>query len=388
MSKPTPVPITPSVLTWAMRESGYTPESLAKDLKVSTETIAAWLGGSKQPNLTEFWKLVSLLKRPPATFLLPTSPISTPLPIQFRRPSGASRSDLTTRERHAIRGARRLQETVSWILRELEEQPAHLPQFGIVQHVEQIAPQVRQLLTASLNGSFGTDWQDSSDAWEDWRKAVEGAGILVFQFSMGKEAVGGFSLWDDVAPVIAINTAWNSAARIFSLFHELGHLVTRTSSACLEARGNKLSTHADETERWCERFAAAVLIPRESLAGFLEDHLKWHPGQQIVRLDSAKRIANNFRVSLRSSVLRLIELGWASWSLYQEIPPYSDDKPKGGGGTGRVRGEIREDQYGERTVNLFVRALQHDILGRSEVLDYLDMPDSYLDGIQERQTTG
>ena len=39
MSKPTPVPITPSVLTWAMHESGYTPESLAKELKVSTEQL-------------------------------------------------------------------------------------------------------------------------------------------------------------------------------------------------------------------------------------------------------------------------------------------------------------------------------------------------------------
>src|SRR5439155_6464845 len=140
------------------------------------------------------------------------------------------------------------------------------------------------------------------------------------------------------------------------------------------------------TERWCERFAAALLIPSGSLTDFLQSNSLWHLGQQITDLNTAKRIAGHFKVSLRAAVLRVIELGWAQWSLYQQIPVYSDDKPKGGGGTGRVRGEIKEDQYGKRTLNLFVRALEHDLLGRAEVLDYLDLPDSHLEGLQ-RQTT-
>ena len=47
---------------------------------------------------------------------------------------------------------------------------------------------------------------------------------------------------------------------------------------------------------------------------------------------------------------------------------------------------IKEDQYGKRTVDLFVRAIQRDILDRAEVLDYLDIPDSHLDEIQQRTT--
>jgi Zn-dependent peptidase ImmA (M78 family) len=239
-------------------------------------------------------------------------------------------------------------------------------------------------LTANLNGSFGQDWEDTADAWETWREALEESGVLVFQFSLGKDAIGGFSLWDMNAPVIAVNTAWNSAARIFSLFHEFGHLITRTSSACLEPRKHALSQQHDHIERWCERFAAAVLIPADSLKKFLLSRYKSISGLEITNLEDAKRVASHFKVSLRASVLRLIELGWATWSLYDQIPPYSDDKPKGGGGSGRVRGEIKEDQYGERTVELFARALKNEVVGRPQVLDYLDIPDSYLDQIQQR----
>ena len=381
------VPITPAVLGWAMRESGYTPASLAQGLKVSPETIADWLDERSKPSLTQFRKLAVALKRPPATFLLPNPPASPAIQVQFRRPANAARTELLTRERHAIREAKRLQETISWILSELHEQPPQLPQHAITEQVEEVAPAVRQLVTGSLNGSFGSEWESPSNAFDDWRDAVEETGVLVFQLSLGTQAVGGFSLWDEYAPVIAVNTAWNTSARIFSLFHEFGHLLTRTSSACLDARGRSLSANHDPTERWCERLAAAILIPRESLTQFLAEHLNWHVNERIVHLKNAKRIANHFKVSLRSSVLRLIELGLASWSLYEEIPPYSDNKPKGGGGGGRVRGEIREDQYGERTINLFGRALHEDILGRSEVMDYLDVPDSYLDRIQQRQTS-
>lgn len=384
MSKATLVPITPSVLNWAMGESGYTKESLAHDLKIPSETLRGWLEEGRQPSLTEFRKLVSLLKRTPSTFLLPSPPDQSGFTIQFRRPTKAGRSLLLRKERHAIREARRIQEAISWITNQLDEQLSELPQYSISNDVETVAHSIRFQLTSNLNGSFGESWQDTKDAWEDWRAAVERAGILVFQFPLGKEGVGGFSLWDKKAPLIAVNTAWNSAARIFSLLHELGHLVTRTSSACLELRGHSIHGSQDHIERWCEQFAAAVLIPADSLRQFLQNYFKPLSIKQVTNLEDAKRVASYFKASLRSSVLRLIELNLASWSLYEEIPPISDEKKKGGGGSGRVRGQIKEDQYGERTVDLFVRALNEEILDRSKVLDYLDIPDSYLDKIQQR----
>jgi len=41
-----------------------------------------------------------------------------------------------------------------------------------------------------------------------------------------------------------VNTYWNAAARIFTLFHELAHLATRTDSICVE---NDLETEIRDT---------------------------------------------------------------------------------------------------------------------------------------------
>ena len=50
VGKPTLVSITPSVLTWAMRESGYEPDFVAGKVGVPPATLTKWLHGRDQPN--------------------------------------------------------------------------------------------------------------------------------------------------------------------------------------------------------------------------------------------------------------------------------------------------------------------------------------------------
>ena len=88
-----------------------------------------------------------------------------------------------------------------------------------------------------------------------------------------------------------------------------------------------------------------------------------------------------FKVSLRAAVIALIHGRLATWELYREIPQTYDAKPKMGGGTGRSRREIREDQFGKRTAGLFVTAVHRDVISRSQALDYLDIPDVEFDRI-------
>lgn len=94
------------------------------------------------------------------------------------------------------------------------------------------------------------------------------------------------------------------------------------------------------------------------------------------------RLASRFKVSLHAATLRLIEMGVATWDLYAAIPPVSEHKPSGGGGRGRERGEIRAGQYGERAVGLMVRAMNRDVLGRTDVLDVLNISDADLSRLE------
>jgi Zn-dependent peptidase ImmA (M78 family) len=191
--------------------------------------------------------------------------------------------------------------------------------------------------------------------------------------SLVDDACRGFSLWDEYAPLIAANTAWNAEARAFTLFHEYAHLLTRTPSACLEGAFRRASRHDDPDERWCERFAAAVILPREDLRSFLLDH-GVRRRQTVADLNLVRSVARHFNASLRATTLSLIEMGQATWSLYAALPPGGERRPHGGGGAGRTRIQIRQDQYGARTFDTFSHALQQEVLSRGDILDYLDVP--------------
>ena len=355
------VPIAPDVLRWAVGESGVSIAEVLKAADADEAEFEAWLERRAKPTITQVKRLASKLHRQVAVFLLPSVPTETRLQIEFRHPIGQRARPLNAVERRYLRRARRLQETHAWLIHELERDPAQLPARSLSTEPEQAAQSVRLQLGIGESDQFG--WKNASVAFDVWRRAVEALGVTVVLFPMSTGACRGFSLWEDVSPLIAVNTAWRDEARIYTLFHELGHLVTRTNSACSESPATPDSR--DPVERWCEEFAAAVMMPRESL----------RVADQVTNVSTLSKLAQRHRVSLRAMAIRLIGLGKASWSLYKEIPPASDAKSRGGGGgTGRNRREIRQDEIGGRGTEIFVAAVQRDIISESQALDYLDIP--------------
>lgn len=386
MGKPNRVPIAPDVLRWAIRESGFSRDQVAESIGVDTADLQAWEKESASPTLTQFRKLASTLKRTPASLLLPSAPEVAPLSVQFRHPPNADRTKPSPEERRYLREAGRIQDAAKWIIGELGETVSKLPVYSTASDVEQVGQYARHKLLPMLPSPL-SEWESHAQAFHSWRAAFEATGVLVFLFPLGKKSARGFSLWDELAPLIAVNTAWNHAARIFSLFHEYGHLLTRSSSVCLERSGPRLSKPTDKAERWCEEFAAAALLPWGGVETLLRRRFGWRPGALVEDLGVPRAIANAFKVSWRAATIRLIERGAASWDLYTKIPAFTDDKGGGGGGGGgRDRGEIKESQYGQRTVDLFVRALDRQVLGRGDVLDYLDVTDRALDRLQGAAT--
>jgi Zn-dependent peptidase ImmA (M78 family)/transcriptional regulator with XRE-family HTH domain len=380
VAKPTLIPVTPSVLTWAVKESGYGPATVAAKVGVPPATFAAWLRGDEQPRLSQFRKLANALKRTPATLLLSRPPQTPATAVAFRGAPGAERSDLLPTERRYLREARRLQNLARWLQTELGEEVRALPHFRIAAEPETVAEQLRLFFPAP-NGT--TSVRTPAQAFRWWRGALERRGVLVFGFPLGRHGIHGFSLPHETAPVVAFNTWWRNEVRSFTLFHEFGHLLTRTASACLEA-GPRFARPSDSIERWCEQFSAALLLPREAVQKFLTEDLGRPATLRVEELDVPTRIASRFKVSLRAATLRLIEMKLAAWDLYAQIPPVSENKPPGGGGRGRERGEIREGQYGDRTVGLIVRALNRDVLGRTDVLDVLNISDGDLSKLERK----
>lgn len=391
----TAVPISGHVLAWTREEACLTESDLAKRVKVPVESITSWEAGETRPTRGQFTKLVKALRRPSAVFFLPEPPASAGMPTKLRSAPALDSHKLGPEEARQIRRARRLQQIMSWVLRDerqesvaLAKQGPALEQRGVTlarhstgANPVEVASTERRLSGISANDQIA--WHSPSRAFKAWRKWLETRSVLVMQLSMGKHNIRGFGVWDDYAPLVAVNTAYHPTARIFTLFHEVGHLLTRTDSACYSfiqpSRVDPVS------ERWCERFAASFLLPEGGLRAEAVRH-GISPESPTVAPDKARLIANRFSVSTRAAALRLQELGLGKPDLYEEvIRQYASgdwNSSSGGGGRGMTAPEKRIGELGTYLPSMLFRAEARGRLTTRDLADYLKLKTGQLDDLR------
>jgi Zn-dependent peptidase ImmA (M78 family)/transcriptional regulator with XRE-family HTH domain len=365
------VPITSSVVTWAREQSGLTVEEVARRMKLSQEDIEAWESGTSLPTSGQFTALRNVFKRPSALFFLPEPPAEAGMPTALRRAPALGNHTLGPEEIRQIRWARRLQDVTAWVSKDRDQSRVVLPQHRLNEKPQLVAAHDR--VDSGISTATQLSWSGTSEAFRSWRSWLEDQGVLVLQLSMGKNNIRGFSTWDDFAPLVAVNSAYHPTARIFSLFHEVAHLTTRTDAACQNfIVPNGRDT---QTERWCERYAAAFLIPSNELRTLVDSY-----GISISRKvddpDTARRIANRFKVSTRAMAIRLQELGLADPALYSAVAAQFADRDwntpsKGGGGQPATKKRIT--QLGVRLPSTLVSASDAGRLTTRDLSDYLHL---------------
>jgi Zn-dependent peptidase ImmA (M78 family) len=258
-----------------------------------------------------------------------------------------------------------MQRLLHWILSKNQESATHLPE----------TPQDMDPLLAGttlrnwVGVSFASQqrWPSARVALEAWRAAFEERGIHVLQLQLGGWGLRGFSLFDQLAPVIAVNTAENYEARAFTLFHELAHLASGTESVCLERVGGRSSR---TLERWCEEVASAALLPPAEISR-LANSLA-HQATDEFHLVSL--VASASKASLRATALALIRQTLVNRDVYEDIEeraPALDKEKRLGGGGGQRAPERRKGELGIRTVSLVLGALEHSLLTERDARNYL-----------------
>lgn len=365
------VSINGSVLAWARREDGLTPGELADLMKVPVDDIRSWEAGRDYPTRGQFTRLAKALARPTAIFYLPEAPTEGGIPVKFRRAPGPVEHRLGRNELRQIRQAQRLQEVVSWVVEDSGAGPVRIAPVDRRRDPSRVGEEERAASGVSVAEQTG--WPTAYEAFRNWRGVLEDRGILAFQMRLGKDGIRGFSIWDDYAPVAAVNTAYHPTARIFTLFHEVGHLLTRTEGSCLGfVAPGEAETGA---ERWCEQFAASYLVPA---AGLRSEAARQGVTEES-KLDdprTARRLANRFSVSTRAMAVRLQTIGLAEAGLYGAVVsafPNQDWPSGGGGGGGQTAPRRRITELGRLLPQLLFSAADRGRLNRRDLTDYLDL---------------
>ena len=129
--------------------------------------------------------------------------------------------------------------------------------------IDTIADSVREYLGIPLEQQFG--WKDTESALENWRQALLRAGVYVFKDQFRQDNFSGFCLYDDEFPIVYVNNTTTKTRQIFTLFHELGHLLFHTSGVDTldDDYIDALPRDEKRIEIICNRLAARLLVPED-----------------------------------------------------------------------------------------------------------------------------
>ncbi len=246
-------------------------------------------------------------------FKVPVSVLFFPEPPDVPEPSRSFRTlperefaGLPTRMHLLVRKAQACQISLT----ELTEGRRPVEQ-SILRAFRDSAPdpeEVRAILGVSLEDQRG--WTDTPTAFKEWRDALYEAGVFVFKDAFREDDYCGFSIYDPELPVIYVNSSRSATRQIFTLFHELGHLLRETSGLDPVPADvlDRLPTASRSVETRCKRFAADLLLPPAEFDRLMADE---QPSQS-----AAVRIAEDLNLSREMVYRHFLDRGWISVEAY------------------------------------------------------------------------
>jgi transcriptional regulator with XRE-family HTH domain len=261
-------PINPNLLVWARETAGYSVEAAAAKLGLKPEKLDAIEHGDPQPSFAQLKKAADVYKRPLAVFFLPQAPERQTAVHDFRLQPGVSLRPYAPRLNAETRQARLRREDALELAREIEQEiPAFQHQASMDESPEAVAARVRRFLGIALKQQF--DFRRPEDAMKAWKATVETQSVLVFETSrIPQEEMLGVSLPADVLPIVILNGGDPHTRRIFTLLHELTHLLLRQGGVC-DMAPIEDGTPDARIEAFCNAVAGNVLVPADALLGAL-----------------------------------------------------------------------------------------------------------------------
>lgn len=303
--------ITPSVLRWAREDAGYSQADVVKKLKrkrVTVEVLTQWEKGKECPTMPQFRAMAKMFKRPINLFYLNEHPKESTLSEEFRAVPSTKIKDIPPRIRYLVRVAKTrivdLREMVPVAIK------ARIHTFSSKEgeNAEDLAIRLRKELGFSTEEQLKRSTNDDQ-AFKKWRVILEKVGIWVFKEAFKEEKYCGFCVNDKHFPVIFVNNSHVHVRNIFTLFHELCHLLIAKAGIDFREEPEDYAGRYQKDEVYCNAFAGAFLVPSS------EKDL------QVDEVDYklVLKLAKKYNVSLEVMARRFLDLKKITRSEYSDM---------------------------------------------------------------------
>ncbi len=295
--------INPEILKWARERSGYSLDAAAKTLSKDISFINECESGNLALTYAQLETLADKYKRPVAIFFFPEPPEEDNIAENLALRS-SDVDQLEPRIHILLRQAYARQ--LSLMELSMGKNPSENQIFRDF-HAQlndsplELAKQTRVYLNISVDQQ--TNWKNSTIALETWRECIQEKGIFIFKEAFKNNSVDGFCLVHDVFPVIYLNNSRPVVRQIFTLFHELAHLLLGKNGITRD-----INPTGEKIETFCNQFAAEFLVPSDDL----ESHLKFPDYDD----NTVEKLASIYKVSRPVILLKLVNKGILTNEIY------------------------------------------------------------------------
>ena len=374
--------VKPELLIWARRSAGFGIEEAAKKIQIKSERLSSWEDGTARPTMNQLRKLAGVYKRPIAVFYLSKPPRDYQPMRDFRRFAGSNPVPLSPQLLYEIRRVQGRRE-VAIELSELigVESPDLTIRATTLSDPESLALQIREYLEVRFDEQV--QWRARYTAFNQWRAAIEGVGIPVFQiYGVAVEEIRGCSLNEGRFPAIVVNGKDSPNARIFSMLHEFAHIMLRQGGICDFSEESQVGPQ--EPEVFCNNVAGATLVPKdylleEDIVSRNKNHAQWDT-------EDLEVLAQKYGASQEVILRRLLTLGRTTRKFYQAQRSFwakvyaSSDRHTSKGGPPPHRKAL--NTAGLHFVRLVLANYYQDNITARDVSDFLEMRLKHLDKLE------
>jgi Zn-dependent peptidase ImmA (M78 family) len=376
---------TPSVLVWAREVAGLSSDVAARKIGISQERLLAWESGQQRPTFTQLRKLAAVYRRPLAVFYLEVPPKRFAPMQDFRRAAEAGELPNSPDLVFEIRKAHDRRGWALELFEQIEEQPSAVLLPGpLGRDPEVAADQVRRFLNVQIKNQM--TWRADYEAFKQWRSLIEKVGILTFQATEVESAEArGFSISDQPLPVAVANIKDAPRGRIFTLLHEVVHILLNNGGICdLHETG---VSERSRVEAFCNHVAGAVLFPQDALFRS-ETVVRHRKGSSIWADMELAELSRSFGGSREAALVRLLTLGLTTRAYYEEkrevfLKSYAEQREQS-----RQKGgfapphEVALTSAGPTFTSLVVENFNRERITASDVSDYLQIRLKHLADVQ------
>lgn len=327
------VSVAPKLFQWAVKRAG----DRCTYLRGKFPKLDEWERGVAQPTLRQLEDFAKSAYVPVGYFFLPEPP-EEKLPLPDLRTVGGKGVERPSPDLlEVIYLCQRRQTWYQEFAESAGEEPkAFVASAKLTHSSDRVAADMRARLGFSIaeRRAYRT-WEE---ALRRFIEQAEDLGILVMvsgvvgsnnKRTLDPEEFRGFALADNIAPLVFINGSDAKAAQMFTLAHELAHIWLGQSALSDTAPA---TTHA--AENWCNRVAAELLVPLDSL--------KKELGKENA-IDAVSRLTRAFKVSALVVLRRLLDMNVIERSefdraYFAEIKRSASKAKAGGGDFYRTQG--------------------------------------------------